>query len=38
VTEIPTLYLVDRAGRVVFAGRGRVAEESLEKSVRAALR
>ncbi len=38
VTEIPTLYLVDRAGRVAFAGRGRVAEESLEKSVRAALR
>ena len=38
VTEIPTLYVVNRAGRVAFAGRGRVAEESLEKAVRAALR
>ncbi len=38
VTEIPTLYLVNRAGRVAFAGRGRVAEEPLEKAVRAALR
>jgi len=38
VTEIPTLYLVNRAGKVVFAGTGRVPEESLEKAVRAALR
>ncbi len=38
VTEIPTLYLVDRRGRIAFAGTGRVAEETLEKAVQAALR
>ena len=38
VTEIPTLYLVDKAWRVAFAGAGRVTEESLEKAVSAVLR
>jgi thiol-disulfide isomerase/thioredoxin len=38
VTEIPALYLMDRAGRVAFAGTGRVTEESLEKAVSAVLR
>ena len=38
VTEIPTLYLVDRAGRIAFAGTGRVTEVSLGKAVSAVLR
>src|SRR4030065_283739 len=37
VTEIPTLFLVDRGGKVTFAGTGRVAEETLEKAVQAVL-
>ncbi len=37
VTEMPTLYLVDGAGRIIYAGTGRVAVETLEKAVRAAL-
>ncbi|MGZ8430041.1 MAG: TlpA family protein disulfide reductase [Candidatus Deferrimicrobiaceae bacterium] len=38
VTEIPTLFLVDRGGKVTFAGMGRVAEETLEKAVQAVLK
>lgn len=38
VTEMPTLYLLDRRGRVAFAGTGRVAEDTLVKAVRAAVR
>jgi peroxiredoxin len=38
VTEIPTLFLVDRGGKVTFAGTGRVAEETLEKAVQAVLK
>ncbi len=38
VTEIPTLYVVDRAGRVAFAGTGRVADATVEKAVQAVLR
>jgi peroxiredoxin len=38
VSEIPTLYLVDGRGRIAFAGAGRVAEEELEKSLRAVVR
>lgn len=37
VTEMPTLFLVDRGGRVAFAASGRVAEGRLEKAVRAVL-
>jgi peroxiredoxin len=37
VTEMPTLYLMDRRGRVAFAGTGRVAEETLVKAVQAAI-
>ena len=38
VTKIPTIYLMNRAGKVAFAGPGRINEESLETAVRAALR
>ena len=38
VTEIPTLFLVDRGGKVAFAGMGRVAEETLEKAVQAVIK
>ncbi len=38
VTEMPTLFLVDRGGRVAFAGMGRVGEETLEKAVQAVLK
>jgi len=38
VTEIPTLFLVDRGGKVTFAGMGRVGEELLEKAVQAVLK
>lgn len=37
VTEMPTLYFVNRVGGIVFAGTGRVAEDTIEKAVRAAL-
>lgn len=35
VTEIPTLYLVDRRGKIAFARAGRVSEAELEKALRA---
>jgi len=37
VTEMPTLYIVDGSGRIAFAGTGRVAEDTLDKAVHAAL-
>jgi thiol-disulfide isomerase/thioredoxin len=37
VTEMPTLYIVNRSGRIAFAGTGRVAEDILDKAVRDAL-
>jgi len=37
VTEMPTLYIVDRFGRIAFAGKGRVAEGTLDKAVQDAL-
>jgi thiol-disulfide isomerase/thioredoxin len=37
VTEMPTLYIVDRFGRIAFAGTGRVAEGTLDKAVQDAL-
>ena len=38
VTEMPTVYLVDRGGRIAFAGTGRVGEDMLEKVVQAVLK
>jgi thiol-disulfide isomerase/thioredoxin len=37
VTEMPTLYIVDRSGKIAFAGTGRVAEGTLDKAIRSAL-
>ena len=37
VTEMPTLYIVDRFGRIAFAGTGRAAEGTLDKAVQNAL-
>ncbi|MGB3400076.1 MAG: hypothetical protein WBA34_07885, partial [Candidatus Deferrimicrobiaceae bacterium] len=37
VTEMPTLYFVNSVGRIAFAGTGRVAEDTIEKAVQAAL-
>lgn len=37
VTEMPTVYVVNGKGRISFAGKGRVPEETLEKAVRVAL-
>lgn len=37
VTEMPTLYFVNGVGRITFAGTGRVAEDTIEKAVQAAL-
>jgi len=36
VTEMPTVYVVDGRGRVAFAGKGRIPQETLEEAVRAA--
>lgn len=33
VAGVPTVYLVDRAGRIAFAGAGRVKEGELEKAI-----
>lgn len=38
VTEMPTLYLLDRSGRIAFAGTGRVPEDTLGKAVTAAIK
>ena len=38
VTEMPTVYLVDRGGRIAFAGTGRVGEDMIEKIVQAVLK
>ncbi len=38
VTEMPTFYLVDRGGRIVFNRTGRVAEDDLFKAVQAVLK
>ena len=38
VAVMPTLYLVDRAGRILLARAGRMKEEELEKAVQALLR
>ena len=38
VTEMPTVYLVDRGGRIAYAGTGRVGEDMLEKVVQAVLK
>jgi cytochrome c biogenesis protein CcmG/thiol:disulfide interchange protein DsbE len=38
VTEMPTLFLVDRGGKVAFAGMGRFAEDTIEKAVQAVLK
>jgi thiol-disulfide isomerase/thioredoxin len=38
VTEMPTLFLVDRGGKVTFAGMGRFTEETIEKAVQAVLK
>jgi peroxiredoxin len=37
VTEMPTVYVVDGKGRIIFAGTGRVPREKLEEAVKAAL-
>lgn len=37
VTRIPTLYLMDAAGRIVFAETGRVEADEIERAVRAVL-
>jgi thiol-disulfide isomerase/thioredoxin len=37
VTEMPTLYIVDGLGKIVFAGTGRVAEDTLDRAVQTAL-
>ena len=37
VTQMPTLYIADRWGKITFAGTGRVAEDTLDQAVRAAL-
>lgn len=38
VAGMPTVYLVDRAGRIVLARAGRVKEEELERAVQAVLK
>ena len=38
VTEIPTLYLLDGEGRIVFSRAGRVREEELDKLLQTVLR
>lgn len=38
VTEMPTFYLADRGGRIVFSRTGRVAEDDLFKAVQTALK
>jgi peroxiredoxin len=37
VTEMPTVYIVDKRGRIAFAGTGRIPQETLEEAVQAAL-
>ncbi|NNG47427.1 MAG: TlpA family protein disulfide reductase, partial [Deltaproteobacteria bacterium] len=37
VTEMPTVYVVDGRGRIAFAGKGRILQETLEEAVRASL-
>jgi thiol-disulfide isomerase/thioredoxin len=37
VTEMPTVYVVDGRGRIAFAGKGRIPQETLEEAVRASL-
>lgn len=37
VTEIPAVYVVDGRGRILFAGTGRIAEDTLEKAVQDAM-
>ena len=37
VTEMPTVYVVDGRGRVAFAGKGRIPQETLEEAVQAVL-
>lgn len=38
VAGTPTIYLIDRTGRVAFAKAGRLKEEDLEKAIQAVLR
>ena len=38
VTEIPTLYILDGEGRIVFSRAGRVREEELDKVLQTVLR
>ncbi len=38
VAGTPTLYLIDKAGKILLAKSGRVKEEELEKAVQAALK
>ncbi|HSL92377.1 MAG TPA: hypothetical protein VK863_06990, partial [Candidatus Limnocylindrales bacterium] len=38
VSGTPTLYLVDRAGKIILARAGRMKEEELEKAVQAVLK
>ena len=37
VTEIPAVYVVGGRGRILFAGTGRITEDTLEKAVQNAL-
>jgi cytochrome c biogenesis protein CcmG, thiol:disulfide interchange protein DsbE len=38
VAGTPTIYLIDRAGRIAFAKSGRLKEEELEKALQAVLK
>jgi peroxiredoxin len=38
VAGTPTLYLIDRAGRITFAKAGRLKEEDLEKAIQSVLK
>ena len=38
VAGMPTLFLVDRAGKIILARAGRVKEEELEKAIQAVLK
>ena len=37
VTEIPAIYVAGGRGRILFAGTGRITEDTLEKAVQSAL-
>jgi len=38
VAGTPTTYLIDRAGKIAFAGAGRLKEEELEKAIQTVLK